>query len=71
MQRYYSNIYWHFTGSPDVDWSAVTIPAEIKGKAKLPEESKNTLLKIISSLTCRVSRENLWKCKNRELLLCL
>ncbi len=49
MQRYYSNIYWHFTGSPDVDWNIVTMPAEIKGKAKSPEVSKNTLIKIILS----------------------
>ena len=30
MQRYYSNVFWHFTGSPrGIDWSKVHSPAEL------------------------------------------
>lgn len=49
LQRYYSNVYWHFTGSPDVDWSKIKMPKQIKGKAKDTERSVDILGQIISS----------------------
>lgn len=49
MQRYYSKIYWHFTGSPDVNWSKIEMPKEIEGKAKEPKESVKILKLILSS----------------------
>jgi hypothetical protein len=49
MQRYYSNIYWHFTGSPDVNWSKIEMPKEIEGKAKEAEECVEILKAILAS----------------------
>jgi len=50
MQRYYSNIFWHFTGSPpEVDWSEVREPKDIKGECKTPEQSVDILKAILSS----------------------
>jgi hypothetical protein len=34
VQRYYSNIYWHFTGSPKgIDWRNIRRPADIANQA--------------------------------------
>ncbi|MEI8598877.1 abortive infection system antitoxin AbiGi family protein [Vibrio sp. M60_M31a] len=52
MQRYYSNIYWHFTGSPkDVDWSKARKPLDIlqQGSIRSAGESTEILKLIISS----------------------
>ncbi|MFW6030843.1 MAG: abortive infection system antitoxin AbiGi family protein [Halanaerobiales bacterium] len=49
MQRYYSKIYWHFTGSPDINWSEIKMPKEIEGKYKKPAESVEILKLILSS----------------------
>ncbi|UNC91646.1 abortive infection system antitoxin AbiGi family protein [Candidatus Contubernalis alkaliaceticus] len=50
MQRYYSNIYWHFTGGPEVDdWSKVKAPKEIEGKLKSTEKAVDNLKLILSS----------------------
>jgi Putative abortive phage resistance protein AbiGi, antitoxin len=53
-QRYYSNIYWHFTGSPkDVDWGRCRKPKDIllQGKPRPPEEALHTLLTILETKT--------------------
>lgn len=51
-QRYYSNIYWHFTGSPKgVDWGRCRKPRDIllQGKPRLPDEALKTLFAILES----------------------
>lgn len=51
-QRYYSNIYWHFTGSPkDVDWGRCRKPKDIlsQGKPRPSEEALQTLFAILES----------------------
>ena len=48
-QRYYSNIYWHFTGSPkDIEWANVKRPADIiKQNSILDDSSAKDILKLI------------------------
>jgi len=61
-QRYYSNIYWHFTGSPrGVDWGVSKKPKDIllQGKPRPPEEALHTLFSILES------RELLATCNER------
>ncbi|TDR52785.1 abortive phage resistance protein AbiGi (putative antitoxin) [Halomonas ventosae] len=51
-QRYYSNVYWHFTGSPEgVDWSLARCPKDIteQGAALEPEKGAETLCLILES----------------------
>lgn len=51
-QRYYSNIYWHFTGSPTgIDWREVRRPADItrQGHVLDPATAKDTLKLILAS----------------------
>jgi hypothetical protein len=51
-QRYYSNIYWHFTGSPKgTNWLEVRRPADITkhGPVLEPAAAKDTLKAILSS----------------------
>ena len=51
-QRYYSNIYWHFTGSPKgIDWREVRRPGDItkQGSVLNPVEAKDTLKLILTS----------------------
>ncbi|MDD4436565.1 MAG: abortive infection system antitoxin AbiGi family protein [Tissierellia bacterium] len=51
-QRYYSNIYWHFTGSPDkINWHAVIKPSDIlkQGEPKTDEHSVEILKNILST----------------------
>ena len=52
-QRYYSNIYWHFTGSPEgIDWHQVQCPADIQKqgpKLKPEAKAKETLKAILST----------------------
>jgi hypothetical protein len=51
-QRYYSNIYWHFTGSPrQVDWARCRKPKDIllQGKPRPPEDALQTLFEILES----------------------
>ncbi|WP_408009401.1 abortive infection system antitoxin AbiGi family protein [Pseudalkalibacillus sp. A8] len=50
MQRYYSRIYWHFTGSPKGDVQVLS-PDELvkKSKPKSEKESVDILLKILQS----------------------
>lgn len=51
-QRYYSNIYWHFTGSPkDIDWRQVRRPADIAMQGPILEShrAKDTLKAILQS----------------------
>lgn len=51
-QRYYSNVYWHFTGSPkNIDWREVRRPTDItkQGPISDPSAAKNTLKLILSS----------------------
>lgn len=39
-QRYYSNIYWHFTGSPKgVDWSITRCPKDITDQGAVVDDS--------------------------------
>jgi len=52
MNNYNSNIYWHFTGSPDgVDWAALTMPKEIikEKKPKSTEKAWCRLAQILAS----------------------
>jgi len=51
-QRYYSNIYWHFTGSPEgVDWSQARCPKDIteQGPVLDNEKAAETLKLILDS----------------------
>jgi hypothetical protein len=51
-QRYYSNIYWHFTGSPKgIDWREVRRPADIEKQGPVldPATAKGTLKLILTS----------------------
>lgn len=51
-QRYYSNIYWHFTGSPiGVDWGRCRKPKDIllQGKPRPAHEALETLFSILES----------------------
>lgn len=51
-QRYYSNIYWHFTGSPKgIDWREVRRPADITAQGLIldPTAAKDTLKLILTS----------------------
>jgi hypothetical protein len=54
MNYYYSNTYWHFTGSPkNIDWSLISCPKDIKkfGKVKSDSESSEILRLILDSKT--------------------
>jgi hypothetical protein len=48
-QRYYSNIYWHFTGSPEgVDWSNAQCPKDITAQGPVLDDGKAAeILKLI------------------------
>lgn len=48
-QRYYSNIYWHFTGSPrGIDWRQVQCPADIVKQGSIVDSATATeTLKLI------------------------
>lgn len=51
-QRYYSNIYWHFTGSPKgIDWREVRRPADITKQGPILDSAaaKDTLKSILTS----------------------
>lgn len=51
-QRYYSNIYWHFTGSPKgIDWREVRRPADIERQGPILDAATatNTLKLILAS----------------------
>jgi hypothetical protein len=51
-QRYYSNIYWHFTGSPKgIDWREIRRPADIERQGPVldPVTAKETLKLILTS----------------------
>lgn len=51
-QRYYSNIYWHFTGSPKgVDWSIARCPKDITNQGAVLDDSiaAETLSLILAS----------------------
>lgn len=51
-QRYYSNIYWHFTGSPKgIDWTRVRTPRDIpaQGPVLPATDAHATLKKILDS----------------------
>ncbi len=52
MNSYYSNIYWHFTGSPkNLDWTKVFCPSDIlkSGQPKTDDECLNILENILTS----------------------
>lgn len=57
MQRYYSTIYWHFTGSPDIDWNNVKSPEDMltQGKPKPDEQAVKILKEIICSKTLKAT----------------
>ena len=41
-QRYYSNIYWHFTGSPEgVDWSIARCPKDITEQGAVLDDNRS------------------------------
>ena len=51
-QRYYSNVYWHFTGSPrNVNWGQCRRPSDIlqQGKPRPAKEALQTLIAILAS----------------------
>ncbi|WCK52683.1 abortive infection system antitoxin AbiGi family protein [Aneurinibacillus sp. Ricciae_BoGa-3] len=51
QQRYYSKIYWHFTGSPNVNWHLVKNPEDINkyGPPKADRASYEILLRILDT----------------------
>ena len=52
MQRYYSNVYWHFTGSrKGVEWHNVRKPSDLtdKGEPQPPSDAVETLKLILGS----------------------
>jgi hypothetical protein len=60
--NYYSNIYWHFTGSPkNIDWSSIFCPNDILkyGQIKSDKESLDILELIVKSKYLKAS------CKER------
>lgn len=61
-QRYYSNIYWHFTGSPKgIDWREVRRPADIAKQGPILDQATATVaLKLILQ-----SRKLLASCTER------
>ena len=57
-QRYYSNIYWHFTGSPKgVDWSVARCPKDIISQDPVFNdlEAAKTLNLILDSRTLKAT----------------
>jgi len=57
-QRYYSNIYWHFTGSPQgIDWSIASCPKDILEQSPVLDNDKaaETVLKILESKQLRAT----------------
>jgi hypothetical protein len=57
-QRYYSNIYWHFTGSPKgVDWSIARCPKDITSQGAIlsDAEAAETLKLILKSKYLRAT----------------
>ncbi len=64
MNNYYSNIYWHFTGSPKgVDWHNISKPSDITKDGRRPKKDVKALdiaVKIIQSKKLiALSREKL------------
>ncbi len=59
MQRYYSRIYWHFTGSPKGATPGVLSPDELlkKSKPKSDKESVEILLAILDSKVLEATSE--------------
>ncbi len=58
MQRYFSNVYWHFVGSPrDIDWHQVAAPKDILalGKPRDEDECAGIVEAILGSATLRAS----------------
>jgi hypothetical protein len=59
MQRYYSNVYWHFVGSPPgVDWRKVRKPADIIAQGGTPKNlatCMNIVLEILKTGTLRAT----------------
>ncbi|RBW69438.1 abortive infection system antitoxin AbiGi family protein [Bacillus taeanensis] len=57
MQRYYSTIYWHFTGSPIIDWRSIKQPEDILklGKPKSEGKSVSILKEILKSKLLRAT----------------
>jgi hypothetical protein len=49
-QRYYSTVYWHFTGSPKgVNWDSMRKRSDIKANPKPPHEAVEIMMKILES----------------------
>lgn len=58
QQRYFSQVYWHFTGSPDgIDWSTIKSPEEIlaHGKPKDDQHATDIALAILDSHTLKAT----------------
>ena len=54
QQRYFSQVYWHFTGSPDgINWSTIKSPEQIleHGKPKDDKRATDIALKVLDSQT--------------------
>src|SRR5690625_3944911 len=50
MRDYYSNVYWHFTGGPKVDWETISSPKDLSNQpTKTQQESFDILKSILSS----------------------
>lgn len=55
MQRYFSNIYWHFVGSPvGVDWHSVRTPADIVSRGAAPKTAVECLRVVESIVETRM-----------------
>lgn len=74
-QRYFSNIYWHFTGSPEgVDWSQATCPKDITEQgAVLDNEKATEILKLIldSSMLKATCTEKISRTLETERFCCV
>lgn len=51
MQRYFSDIYWHFTGAPRINWHEATKPSDIRklGEPKPISDAVDIATKILES----------------------
>lgn len=61
-QRYFSQVYWHFTGSPEgIDWSKISAPIDIirKGSIKSDERATDIAVAILNDKKLKASAEEM------------
>ncbi|MFG1491075.1 abortive infection system antitoxin AbiGi family protein [Oceanospirillum sp. HFRX-1_2] len=74
-QRYYSNIYWHFTGSPKgIDWSIARCPKDITDQGPILNslDAADILKKILDSSYLKATcTERISKGKETDTFCCV